>query len=320
MKKTGSVFILLFIIFSGFAQSVKVNGALKVVGTKLVNQKGQPVILRGMSLGWHNWWPRFYNAGAVSWLQKDWGCTVIRAAIGVEPDSGYIKYPAWGMEKAKTVIDAAIKEGVYIIVDWHSHHIRQEEAKQFFTEIATTYGKYPHIIYEIFNEPAEISWPEVKAYSIELIKTIRAIDPDNVILVGSPHWDQDVQIVADDPIKGYKNLMYTLHYYAGTHKQELRERGDYALKKGIPLFISESGGMDHTGDGPINTPEWIKWIEWSEKNKISWVDWCVSDKKNVTCSVLQPFASSTGPWSMNDLPPWGIQARSLLRKYGGLKP
>jgi len=320
MKKTGSVFILVFIIFSSFAQTVKVNGALKVEGTKLVNQKGQPVVLRGMSLGWHNWWPRFYNAGAVSWLQKDWGCTVIRAAIGVEPDSGYIKLPVWGMQKAKTVIDAAIKDGLYIIVDWHSHHIRQQEAKQFFTEIATAYGKYPNIIYEIFNEPAENTWPEVKAYSIELIKTIRAIDPDNVILVGSPHWDQDVQLVADDPIKGYKNLMYTLHYYAGTHKQDLRNRGDYALRKGIPLFISESGGMDHTGDGPIDIPEWTKWIEWSEKNKISWVNWCITDKKNVTCSVVQPTASSTGNWGMNDLPPWGIQVRSLIRKYNGLKP
>lgn len=320
MKQLISVFVFVLIILNGFAQPVKVNGALQVTGTKLVNQKGQPVILRGMSLGWHNWWPRFYTAGTVSWLHKDWGCTVIRAAIGVEPDSGYINYPLWGMEKARTVIDAAIKEGIYIIVDWHSHHIRQAEAKQFFTKIATEYGHYPNIIYEIFNEPAENTWPEVKAYSIELIKTIRAIDPDNVILVGSPHWDQDVQLVADDPIKGYKNLMYTLHYYAGTHKQDLRNRGDYALKKGIPLFISESGGMDHTGDGPINTPEWIRWIEWSEKNKISWVDWCISDKKNVTCSVVQPTASSTGNWSRNDLPPWGIQARSLIRKYSGLTP
>ena len=86
MKKLVSVFILVLSILNGSAQTVKVNGALRVVGTKLVNQKGQPIVLRGMSLGWTNWWPRFYNAGAISWLQKDWGCTVIRAAIGVEPD------------------------------------------------------------------------------------------------------------------------------------------------------------------------------------------------------------------------------------------
>jgi endoglucanase len=319
MKKLFFLITPILISLTGIAQPVKEHGALKVAGTKLVNQKGQPVVLRGMSLGWHNWWPRFYNAGAVSWLQKDWGCSVIRAAMGVEPDSGYIKVPAWSKEKVKAVIDAAIKDGMYVIVDWHSHHIRQPEAKQFFTEIAKEYGKYPNIIYEIFNEPAEIPWADVKAYSIEIIKTIRAIDPNNVILVGSPHWDQDVNIAADDPIKGYKNLMYTLHFYAATHKQELRDKGEYALKKGLPLFISESAGMEHTGNGPLNIPEWQAWIDWAEQNKISWLIWSVTDK-NETCSIVYPTASSTGNWSLKDLQPSGVKSRELIRKYGGLKP
>ncbi|OQP42905.1 glycosyl hydrolase family 5 [Niastella yeongjuensis] len=321
MKKISAVFLLAGIALAGSAQlrSVTNNGALKVVGTKLVNQKGQPVILRGMSLGWHNWWPRFYNAGAVSWLQNDWGCTVVRAAMGVEPDHGYIKEPTWSKEKVKEVINAAIKDGIYVIVDWHSHNIRLNEAKQFFTEIATEYGHQPNIIYEIFNEPAEIPWPDVKAYSEEVIKTIRAIDPDNVILVGSPHWDQDVHIVADDPIKGYNNLMYTLHFYAASHKQDLRNRGIYALKKGLPIFISESAGMEHTGNGNINEAEWTAWITWAEENKISWLVWSVTDKEE-TCSVLKPTASSTGNWGLNDLQPSGITTRALIRKYSGLKP
>jgi endoglucanase len=292
---------------------------LKVTGTQLVNKNGQPILLRGMSFGWHNWWPRFYNAETVSWLKKDWGCNVVRAAMGVEPDGGYIKAPAWSKGKIKEVIDAAIKENIYVIVDWHSHNIRQEEAKQFFTEIATQYGKQPHIIYEIFNEPEQQSWADVKAYSIELIKTIRAIDPDNIILVGSPHWDQDVHLVADDPIQGYNNLMYTLHFYAGTHKQQLRERGDYALKKGLPIFISESAGMEATGNGPLNETEWNEWINWAEKNKISWITWSVSDKDE-TCSVLLPTASSNGNWNAKDLKPSGLKARELIRKYNGWKP
>jgi len=297
-----------------FAQPVSKNGRLKVAGTQLVNEKGQPVVLRGMSFGWHNWWPRFYNAGTVSWLKKDWGCTVLRAAMGVEPDKGYIKNPAWSKEKIKEVIDAAIKEDMYVIVDWHSHNIRQEEAKKFFTEIATEYGKQPNIIYEIFNEPEKQSWADVKAYAIEIIKTIRAIDPDNIILVGSPHWDQDVQLAADDPIKGYDNLMYTLHFYAATHKQSLRDRGDYALKKGLPIFISESAGMESSGNGPLNEAEWNEWINWAEKNKISWITWSVSDKDE-TCSVLLPTASSTGNWATKDLKPSGLKTRELIRKY-----
>jgi endoglucanase len=318
MKKILSVLLLMFIFSIGFAQHVKDNGQLKVMGTHLVNKNQQPVLLRGMSFGWHNWWPRFYNAETVSWLKKDWGCNVVRAAMGVEPDRGYIKEPAWSKGKIKEVIDAAIKEGMYVIVDWHSHNIRQEEAKQFFTEIATQYGKHPNIIYEIFNEPEQQSWTDVKAYSIELIKTIRAIDPDNIILVGSPHWDQDVHLVADDPIKGFGNLMYTLHFYAATHKQQLRERGDYALKKGLPIFISESAGMESTGNCPLNEPEWNEWITWAEKNKISWITWSVSDKDE-TCSVLLPTAPSNGNWNTKDLKQSGLKARELIRKYNGWK-
>jgi len=318
MKKIFSVALFIFPFVIAFAQPVKENGRLKVSGVQLLNEKGAPVVLRGMSFGWHNWWPRFYNAGTVSWLKNDWGCNVVRAAMGVEPDNGYINKPDWSKEKIKAVIDAAIKEGIYVIVDWHSHNIRQKEAQQFFTEIATTYGKYPNIIYEIFNEPEQQSWPDVKAYSIELIKTIRAIDPDNVILVGSPHWDQDVHLVADDPIKGYDNLMYTFHFYAATHKQYLRNRGDYALQKGLPLFISESAGMEATGNGPLNEAEWNEWINWAEKNKISWITWSIADK-NETCSVLLPSAADSGNWSEKDLKPSGIKTRALIRKYNGLK-
>ena len=319
MKKSFLSLLAIFILAVAIAQPVKENGQLKVSGVNLVNEKGQVVTLRGMSFGWHNWWPRFYNAGALSWLKKDWGCNVVRAAMGVEPDKGYIKEPAWSKGKVKEVVDAAIKEGIYVIIDWHSHNIRLEEAKKFFTEMATEYGNHPNIIYEIFNEPERQSWADVKAYSIELIKTIRAIDPDNIILVGTPHWDQDVHLAADDPIKGYDNLMYTLHFYAATHKQQLRERGDYAIQKGLPLFISESASMEATGDGPLNEAEWIEWINWAEKNKISWVTWSVSDK-NETCSVLLPSASSDGNWQQKDLKQSGIKTRELIRRYNGLKP
>ena len=180
--------------------------------------------------------------------------------------------------------------------------------------MAAQYGAYPHVIYEIFNEPDEESWADVKKYSIEIIKTIRAIDPDNIILVGTPHWDQDVQLAADDPITGYSNIMYTLHFYAATHSQYLRDRGNYALSKKLPLFISESAGMEATGDGPINDSEWQHWIDWAEQNKISWITWSVSDKDE-TCSVLKPTAADKGNWKDADLKESGIKARELLRKY-----
>jgi endoglucanase len=308
---------LAFIAGSFFATAqtpVASHGALHVTGTQLTDEHNKPVVLRGMSFGWHNFWPRFYNAGAVNWLATDWKCSVVRAALGVEPAKGYIEDPAGSVQKIKAVVDGAIKSGIYVIIDWHSHNIRQDEAKSFFKEMATTYGKYPNIIYEIFNEPDYESWDEVKAYSSDVIKTIRAIDPDNIILVGSPHWDQDIQIVAKTPLIGFTNLMYTVHYYAATHKQDLRDRCNDALGKGIPIFISESAGMEASGDKALNLEEWQRWIDWTEKNKISWITWSVSDKDE-TCSVLLPTAASEGGWKSSDLKESGVKSRELLRKY-----
>ena len=314
MKILLSILFLLGVAMTSHSQPVKKHGKLHVDKTLLKDEKGNIVTLRGMSFGWHNWWPRFYNAGAVQWLAMDFKCDIVRAAMGVEPRNGYIDKPLESQAMIEAVADAAIKEGIYVIIDWHSHHIKKEEAIIFFTAMAKKYGDHPNVIYEIFNEPVLDSWEKVKEYSIDVIKAIRAEDPDNVILIGTPHWDQDIHLAADNPIQGHQNLMYTLHYYAGTHKKYLRDRADYALQKGLPLFISESAGMEATGNGKIDVEEWNKWILWSEKNNISWLTWSVADKDE-TCSILKKSAASDGHWTEDDLKESGIMIRKYLRDF-----
>ena len=314
MKVAFSLFFLITVFFTSNSQIVKLHGQLKVKGTTLVDAKGKDVVLHGTSFGWHNWWPRFYNAGAVHELATKWNCTVIRAAMGIEPDSGYIKSPERSITLMKNVIDACIKENVYVIIDWHDHNIHQKVAVDFFSMMSKQYGKYSHVIYEIYNEPDRETWPEVKAYSEAVIKTIRANDPDNIILVGSPHWSQDLHLAAADPIKGYDNLMYTLHFYAGTHKKWLRDRTDEAIKKGLPVFISECAGMEATGDGPLDLAEWKAFVEWMDERKLSWIGWSISDKKE-TCSVLEKSADSDGNWKEEDIKEWGKLIKSYLTRY-----
>jgi len=288
------------------------HGWLSVKGTSLIDKNGEIVILRGISLGWHNWWSRFYDEKTITWLQNDWDCNLVRAAIGVEPDGAYTDNPELANKRLDNVVDAAIKNGMYVIVDWHSHSIRLDEAKEFFTRVATKYKDYPNIIYEIFNEPVEDSWEEVKSYSEEIIKTIRNIDKKNIILVGTPHWDQDIHLAADNPIQGYDNIMYTLHFYAATHKKELRSRADYALQKGLPLFVSECASMEATGDGPIDHQEWATWLEWMAGHNLSWVVWSVSSK-NETCSMIKDNSSPISGWADSDLKEWGLMVKNILR-------
>ena len=245
-------------LFSYSKDPVKQWGQLQVKGNQLCSQTGDSIVLRGVSYGWHNLWPRFYNKQSVKWLKKDWKCTVLRAAMGTVIEDNYIENPEFALKCMNKVIKAAIKNDLYIIIDWHTYYPQKKEAKAFFSMMAQKYGKYPHIIYEIYNEPMEDSWESVKEYATDIISEIRKYDPDNIILVGSPHWDQDLHLVAESPLEGFNNIMYTLHFYAATHKQELRDRAEAAWEKGIPIFVSECAGMECTGDGPLDIPEWTR--------------------------------------------------------------
>lgn len=295
-----------------YCQPVKEHGTLSVKGTHLADEHGKIIMLQGVCFGWTNWWPRFYNKQCVKWLAGDWNCSVVRAAMGVGMGNSYLEKPEWSKDLLEIVVRGAIENNIYVLIDWHSYDLHLEEAKAFFKEMAEKYGKYPNVIYDIYNEPVNVTWKEVKAYSIEVIKTIRAIDSANIILAGCPHWDQDVRIVADDPIKGYSNIMYSLHFYADTHREFLRKEGEYAISKGIPLFVSESAGTSATCDRPVNYEEWLLWIKWLKKNNISWITYSIADAEE-TCAMLKPSAASIGGWKESDLKESGIKTRRLLR-------
>lgn len=315
MKRIHVFFIaVLFTAASYAATPVQRWGQLQVAGTQLCDHNGNPVSLRGVSLGWHNFWPRFYNKPIVGWLSSDWKATVVRAAMGTIFDNNYVDNPDQAIRCVENIVDGAVANGVYVIIDWHSHKIQTAEAVKFFSMMARKYGDKPNVIYEIFNEPVEDSWETLKTYAGEVIKAIRQHDPDNIILVGCPHWDQDIDKVAASPLKGFSNIMYTVHFYAATHKQELRDRMENAVKAGVPVFVSECAGMEASGDGPINEDELKRWTDTLECLKLSWVFWSVSDK-NETCSMLLPTAKSEGHWPDEVIKPWGKMAKAALKKY-----
>ena len=293
---------------------VKQYGQLQVKGSQLCDRQGKPVILRGVSLGWHNLWPRFYNKKVVQTLKKDWNCSVVRAAMGILIEDNYLENPTFAMQCMTPVIESAIKNNVYVIIDWHSHLLQTEEAKAFFSQMAKKYGKFPHVIYEIYNEPVEDTWTDLKKYATEVIGEIRKYDPDNIVLVGCPHWNQDIHLVAESPLQGFSNIIYTVHFYAATHGENLRKRTEDAVKKGIPVFISESGATEASGDGKLDLVNEEQWIEMCERLGISWVCWSISDK-NESCSMLLPRATATGPWPDDVIKEHGKLVKGLLRKY-----
>jgi endoglucanase len=312
--------ILIFLVTFSYGNKpntpVEKFGQLRIEGTNIVGQNDEVVQLAGMSLFWSQWIGKFYNYDCIKWLADDWKCSVVRAPMAVNY-GGYAKHPKREQRKVEKVVNAAIDLGIYVVIDFHEHNAENflPEAKTFFAEMAQKYGKYPNVIYEVYNEPLQISWSGVvKPYCEEVIKVIRQYDPDNIIICGTPNWSQNVDEAALDPING-KNIAYALHFYSGTHKQWLIDKADKALSKGVCLFVSEFGTTEANGDGPVFIPESQLWFNWMDKNHISFIDWSVADKKE-TSSILYKGASAHGQWKDSQIKPSGLLIKSeLAKKY-----
>jgi len=311
---------------SAFAQEapltpVEKHGHLSVVGPHIVDANDAITSLAGPSFFWSNtgWGQeRFYTKGAVETFAKDWKAGIIRVAMGAQGNGSYLEDEAGNIERVVTVVNAAIENGLYVIIDWHSHHAEQdiEEAKIFFHAVAQAYGETPNVIYEIYNEPLNTTdWSRtVKPYAEELIDTIRAVDPDNLIIIGTQSWDQDVDKAADDPITGESNILYALHFYAASHKKELRKKAKYAIGKGLPLILSEWGSVEFTGDGEFDKASTKKWMTFAKKHHLSHLNWAVSDKAE-SASMFRSSASSDGGWTDEDLTPSGRLTREIIRGW-----
>jgi endoglucanase len=294
---------------------VNINGQLKVEGNHIVNKYGNPVALHGMSLFWSQWMGKYYNYDCVKWLRDDWKCTVVRAAMGIE-SGGYLTNPESEKAHIISVVNACIDLGIYVIIDWHDHNAQnhEEEAIQFFAEMATKYGEKPNVIYEIYNEPEQVSWSSlIKPYAETVIDTIRSIDPDNLIVVGTPTWSQRVDIASTDTL-AYNNIVYALHFYAATHKQTVRNNAITALDNGIALFVTEWGTCNNLAQGDIDSISVEAWCNFMDQNMISWCNWSIADKVE-TASALLPGASATGGWSKNDLTESGTLVRNKIIEW-----
>ena len=295
---------------------IDIHGLLEVNGNRIVNKNNEPVSLAGNSFFWSNdgWGgEKYYNSEVVSWLKEDWNTSIVRASMGVEDPGGYLDNKTANKDRVKIIIDAAIQEGIYVIVDWHSHHAEDyvDEAIIFFEEIASLYGDNDNVIYEIYNEPLDISWSEtIKPYAISVISAIRAIDPDNLIVVGTPEWSQRIDLAAADPIIGFPNIAYTLHFYTVYHHQWLRDRASAALDDGIAIFVSEWGSIGYS----IVDTEANDWMTWCFTNKIIHCNWSVNDKEE-EWSILVPGASTNGNWNDNDLTEAGKLAKNIILNW-----
>lgn len=264
---------------------VSENGSLSVNGTQLVNKNGDPIVLHGMSSHGLQWFPSFATEQAIK-ATSDYGANLFRCAM-YTGEGGYLSN-----RDIKTTlinaVDSAIRQDMYVIIDWHilsdgDPLLHMDEAVAFFTEMSERYRDSPAVLYEICNEPnGNISWEHnVKPYAERIIAAIRQ-NSNGIILVGSPTWSQDLHEAAKMPVEA-ENIMYTCHFYAGTHTDWLRQR---IIESNLPVFISEWGTSSADGSGGVYLEEARKWIDFMNENKISWANWSLCDKNESSAALI----------------------------------
>ena len=278
---------------------VALNGKLKVSGTQLVNECGNPIQLRGMSTHGPQWFRNCYSESSLDALVKDWGISVFRIAMYVE-EKGYVTNPSGWRQWIDQYVDYCGQRGIYCLIDWHvlnpgNPNAHKSDAIDFWKYMSQKHGQKAHVLYEICNEPNGVNWSDVKSYATDVVKAIRDNNDNTVIIIGTPTWSQDVDIAGANKVSG-TNLMYTLHFYAGSHRGELRSKAQTALNNNTPLFVTEFGTSHASGDKNYSPDETRTWINWLNERKISWVCWSFSDKGEVSATLV-PGSCNSKNWN-----------------------
>ncbi|WP_211214844.1 carbohydrate-binding domain-containing protein [Deinococcus aquatilis] len=330
-------------LIGGSGRKPSAAGALRVgmlnCMATLVDSQGKPVQLRGMSTHGLQWFPEIINDNAFGALADDWGANVIRLAMYVG-EGGYATNPQL-KQRVLEGIDYAIANDLYVIVDWHVHAPGDPNADlytkanplAFFREISQKYPNNSHIIYEVANEPNPnplgvtndtAGWASVKAYAEPIIRMLRDTGNQNIVLVGSPNWTQRPDLAADNRIQD-ANTVYTAHFYSGTHQasNDVTDRTNvmsnvkYALQHGVPVFVSEWGSSEASGNNGPYLQEADMWLDFLNKYNISWINWSLTNK-NETSASFNPY--ELGKSAATNLDPgtdqlWAPQELSVSGEY-----
>lgn len=298
---------------------VAIHGGLQVRESKLIDSKGNPIQLRGLSTHGLAWFPEYVNKETFKYLRDEWHINCIRLALYTDEYGGYCS--GGDKENLKQLIHNGISYatdlGLYVIVDWHvlsdQNPLKyKDEAIQFFNELSSAYKDYDNIIYEICNEPNGTgTWEAITNYANAVIPTIRKNDPNAIVLVGTPTWSQEIDKALEKPLQ-YDNIMYTLHFYAGTHTQWLRERMQYCIDKKLPIFISEFGLSDASGNGNVDIKEGNAWKALIEKNNMSYICWNLSNKDE-SSSIIKANCEKLYGWNEDELSTQGKWIKEWLK-------
>jgi hypothetical protein len=237
---------------------------LHVEGNQIKDPAGNQVVLRGVAVedlgcvavwrdGVENQIDRLTDMNDTQGAYTGWYTKVVRLAVYPSDQGGY--NGPWYFDSnpdyyydnlLRPAVDYCKSKGLYVIIDWHyiantGDHVASTSA--FWEYIAPRFAGDSHVIFELFNEPTDSSWPVVKANMQTWIDIVRTYAPNNLILVGGPNWCQVLRPQITDPVVGnnivYVAHLYPAHWYGGVWQIDVDGIADCAAVH--PVMMTEWG-------------------------------------------------------------------------------
>lgn len=303
---------------------LELHGTPRVSGLGLVDEAGEPLQLKSASSHGLGWLEAYAGSPALDSLRADTGANSLRLELYTGAEGGQVNGNTLAdlLDLVGDGVNAATREGLYAIVDWHvlndaSPLANVDEARDFFSTVSSRYGAQGNVIYEICNESVNtVPWCDVRTYAGDVIGAIRANDPDAVVIVGTPAGI-DASEIAAQPLTGTagENVLYGLDARDGiSDGQDLRVRLENAVENELPVFVSDFG------DAPNASAEDGSWMALAEQENVSYSQGSLSDRDEAAALVRSGSidASETDILSSDNFNDSGSWDRACLRDALGL--
>ncbi len=256
---------------------------LRVKKTQIVNVRDEPIRLRGVNTACLEWTSdgEGHIVETVKTAINDWHVNVIRLPLNQDRWFGKAREQKDEGQAYRKLVDTVVRlcaqADCYVMLDLHwsdagewgkqigQHVMPDQNSAEFWKSCATAYKNHPAVIFDLYNEPHDVTWnvwrsggevtekaarrnPEKTFQAVgmqTLLDTIRATGAKNVIIAGGLDWAYDMsgflegKRLADPTGNG---VIYANHAYP--FKGDTVERWLAKMEKvtkEVPVIVSEFG-------------------------------------------------------------------------------
>ncbi len=272
---------------------------LKVVGTRILDRRNHPVRLRGVNAASLEWTSNGegHILQTVNAAIQDWHVNIIRLPLSQDRWFGKAREQTDGgkayRELVAQIVNECATQHCYIILDLHwsdcnewganigQHSMPDTNSVVFWRNFAPVYANNPAVLFDLYNEPHDVSWDVwlkggmildkpnqrnavAKTYQCvgmqAMLDAVRSTGARNVVIAGGLDWAYDFSgILAGRQLADLKGngVIYASHCYdnKGDSVDTWIAKMEQATAK-LPVIVSEFGG----NSGPsrrVPTDNWL---------------------------------------------------------------